>query len=85
MNDRGKRYDPPDYQNWTAGTGFAFDIVSQYLKKSEDKQEEMTVDRAVQDLRAMAASIFVDNGDYAKRLNAIADFLESITWIERES
>lgn len=72
MSNRGKRYDPPDYQSWTAGTGFV------------SATENMTMDRAIRDLRIMAASIVVDNGDYVKRLNAIADFLEGITWIERE-
>lgn len=85
-----KRVNQSIYKNWTAGTGFVSDIINQHLKESEgnkvnEEPEKMTMDRAIQDLRIMATGIVVDNDDYVKRLNAIADFLESITWVERES
>lgn len=73
---RDKSANSSIYHNWTAGTGFASDMINQYLENNEET-EKMTMDRAIQDLRAISASIVVDNGDYVKRLNAIADFLES--------
>ncbi len=60
-------------------------LYTEALRKLGLEPQEMTIGRAVQDLRTMATSIVVDNGDYVKQLNAIADFLESITWIEREA
>lgn len=76
---RDKSANQSIYQNWTAGTGFVSDMINQYLGNNEvnEEPEKMTMDRAIQDLRAISASIVVDNGNYVKRLNAIADFLES--------
>jgi hypothetical protein len=53
-------------------------LYAEACRKLGIEPEPMTMNRAIQDLRIMAASIVVDNGGYVKRLNAIADFLESI-------